>query len=227
MGGVALDRRPRAAIGCYPATAYPPWSSARDGARTVTVVGDGEFMTNLRLAEDGNAALAMNLAGAQPDADLAGGPRAVRGRPRARRSLLRPGPRRGRLGRGAAGRRGPRCWRCGGAAGSARSSPSRCRSSCGRPRRSRAAPGSTGAAGPRPGRRGPSRRLRRPAHAPGSGCRARGRAATRRWTRSPRAPARRPPTSGTRPVRSAPADDAALVGSADDLDALEREVRRA
>ncbi|OMC04768.1 hypothetical protein A5733_21045 [Mycobacterium sp. NS-7484] len=37
-----------------------------DGARTVTVVGTGDFMMNSRLLKDGNAALAMNLAGASP-----------------------------------------------------------------------------------------------------------------------------------------------------------------
>jgi hypothetical protein len=65
MGGVALTG-PSGAIGCYPADGGSTLVSARDGARTVTVVGGGEFMTNLRLAEDGNAALAMNLAGAHP-----------------------------------------------------------------------------------------------------------------------------------------------------------------
>lgn len=38
----------------------------QDGDRTVTVVGTGEFMTNSRLLKEGNAALAMNLAGAAP-----------------------------------------------------------------------------------------------------------------------------------------------------------------
>ncbi|MBG0828070.1 DUF4350 domain-containing protein [Planomonospora sp. ID67723] len=37
-----------------------------DGGRTVTVLGSGEFMTNRRLAEEGDAALAMNLAGSRP-----------------------------------------------------------------------------------------------------------------------------------------------------------------
>lgn len=37
-----------------------------DGPRTVTVVGTGDFMTNSRLLKEGNAALAMNLAGAAP-----------------------------------------------------------------------------------------------------------------------------------------------------------------
>jgi hypothetical protein len=38
----------------------------RDGKRTVTVVGSTDFMTNGRLLRAGNAALAMNLAGAHP-----------------------------------------------------------------------------------------------------------------------------------------------------------------
>jgi hypothetical protein len=38
----------------------------RDGGRTVTVVGSSDFMTNGSLLEEGNAALAMNLAGDRP-----------------------------------------------------------------------------------------------------------------------------------------------------------------
>ncbi|MBJ7339499.1 DUF4350 domain-containing protein [Mycolicibacterium sp.] len=37
-----------------------------DGRRTVTVVGTADFMTNSGLLQEGNAALAMNLAGARP-----------------------------------------------------------------------------------------------------------------------------------------------------------------
>ncbi|BDB45484.1 MULTISPECIES: DUF4350 domain-containing protein [Mycobacterium] len=40
--------------------------SYRDGNRTVTVVGSSQFMTNDGLLEEGNAALAMNLAGMRP-----------------------------------------------------------------------------------------------------------------------------------------------------------------
>ncbi|GAA3428411.1 DUF4350 domain-containing protein [Streptosporangium nondiastaticum] len=57
---------PRGGTGCYPAGDDPTMVGYRDGDRTITAVGDGDFMTNLRLAEDGNAALAMNLAGARP-----------------------------------------------------------------------------------------------------------------------------------------------------------------
>ena len=38
----------------------------QDGGRTITVVGSADFMTNSTLLREGNAALAMNLAGAQP-----------------------------------------------------------------------------------------------------------------------------------------------------------------
>jgi hypothetical protein len=38
----------------------------RQGGRTVTVVGSADFMTNAGLLKEGNAALAMNLAGTQP-----------------------------------------------------------------------------------------------------------------------------------------------------------------
>ncbi|MGJ6966344.1 DUF4350 domain-containing protein [Streptosporangium sp. G11] len=64
-GGVALTSPP-GAIGCYPANGTPTLVSHTAGGRTITVTGDAQFMTNLRLAEDGNAALAMNLAGARP-----------------------------------------------------------------------------------------------------------------------------------------------------------------
>jgi hypothetical protein len=72
LGGATLD--PGAGrTGCYPAGGHPTLASA-DG---VTLVTAGEFMTNRRLDEDGNAALALNLAGADrrlvwlvaPDAD--------------------------------------------------------------------------------------------------------------------------------------------------------------
>ncbi|MEV7965213.1 DUF4350 domain-containing protein [Sphaerisporangium sp. NPDC088356] len=63
-GGGALTV-PARSIGCYPGADGP--SLVRSfGTPTVTVVADGAFMTNQRLAEDGNAALAINLAGAKP-----------------------------------------------------------------------------------------------------------------------------------------------------------------
>ncbi|WP_188191253.1 DUF4350 domain-containing protein [Nonomuraea sp. SYSU D8015] len=63
MGGTAFDGPP-GATGCYPSPygghtliTYP------NAGGVTTIVGDGSFMTNLRLAEDGNAALALNLIG--------------------------------------------------------------------------------------------------------------------------------------------------------------------
>jgi hypothetical protein len=38
----------------------------RDGSRTITAVGSADFMTNAGLLKEGNASLAMNLAGPQP-----------------------------------------------------------------------------------------------------------------------------------------------------------------
>ena len=49
-----------AGTACYFAGDVPTLLSI-PGEHQVTVVGSGEFMTNLRLAEDGNAALALNL----------------------------------------------------------------------------------------------------------------------------------------------------------------------
>ncbi|WP_169982829.1 DUF4350 domain-containing protein [Microbispora sp. H10836] len=63
-GGVSLTGPP-GATGCYPAgDGHALVRYAADG-HTVTVLGDASFLTNLRLAEDGNAALALNLAGAR------------------------------------------------------------------------------------------------------------------------------------------------------------------
>ncbi|MEZ0074982.1 DUF4350 domain-containing protein [Planotetraspora sp. GP83] len=65
MGGMAYTA-PAGATGCYPAGGKPTLVRYVTNGHTVTVVGDGSFMSNLRLAEDGNAALAMNLAGTKP-----------------------------------------------------------------------------------------------------------------------------------------------------------------
>ncbi|GII33149.1 DUF4350 domain-containing protein [Planotetraspora mira] len=62
MGGTSFTGPP-GSTGCYPSDGKPTLVRYTAGGRTVTVVGDGQFMTNLRLAEDGNAALAVNLAG--------------------------------------------------------------------------------------------------------------------------------------------------------------------
>ncbi|GAA5044103.1 hypothetical protein HNP84_004555 [Thermocatellispora tengchongensis] len=64
LGGVALDGPP-GAIGCYPSADGPTLVSYTHQGRRITVAGGAEFLTNLRLAEDGNAALAMNLTGAR------------------------------------------------------------------------------------------------------------------------------------------------------------------
>ncbi|GII82758.1 hypothetical protein Ssi03_07480 [Sphaerisporangium siamense] len=67
MGGVTFRTPPGGAVGCYPgAEGVSLVRVFGSGAPTVTVVGDGAFMTNQRLAEDGNAALAVNLAGTKP-----------------------------------------------------------------------------------------------------------------------------------------------------------------
>lgn len=65
LGGLLFDA-PAGAARCYLADGMPSLVGYTDEGQTVTVVGDGQFMTNLRLAEDGNAALATNLAGARP-----------------------------------------------------------------------------------------------------------------------------------------------------------------
>lgn len=65
MGGSAFAG-PAGSVGCYPAGKGPTLVRYVSGGHTVTVVGDSAFMTNLRLADDGNAALALNLAGAKP-----------------------------------------------------------------------------------------------------------------------------------------------------------------
>ncbi|MEO3790489.1 DUF4350 domain-containing protein [Nonomuraea sp. B10E15] len=60
MGGVAF-RGPPGSTACYPAGDGHTLVSYASGGGVTTVVGDGGFMTNQRLAEDGNAALALNL----------------------------------------------------------------------------------------------------------------------------------------------------------------------
>lgn len=64
LGGLSFTG-PAGSTGCYPAEGRPTLVRYVLDGRTVTVAGDGGFMTNLRLAEDGNAALALNLAGAK------------------------------------------------------------------------------------------------------------------------------------------------------------------
>lgn len=60
-GGVIFNA-PEQAVRCYSTVEGPTLVTYQAGASTITVVGTGAFMTNQRLAEDGNAALAINLA---------------------------------------------------------------------------------------------------------------------------------------------------------------------
>ncbi|MEV1172639.1 DUF4350 domain-containing protein [Nonomuraea sp. NPDC049784] len=62
MGG-AVFTGPAGASGCYLGGDGYTLVSFSNGSGVTTVVGDGSFMTNQRLAEDGNAALALNLIG--------------------------------------------------------------------------------------------------------------------------------------------------------------------
>ncbi|MFG6197273.1 DUF4350 domain-containing protein [Nonomuraea sp. JJY05] len=62
LGG-AVFNGPSGATGCYPAGDGYTLVSFPNAGGVTTLVGDGAFMTNLRLAEDGNAALALNLIG--------------------------------------------------------------------------------------------------------------------------------------------------------------------
>ncbi|GII53318.1 hypothetical protein Pth03_17070 [Planotetraspora thailandica] len=63
--GGSVFAGPSGSVGCYLYGGEPTLIRSTAGGRTVTAVGDGSFMTNLRLADDGNAALALNLAGAK------------------------------------------------------------------------------------------------------------------------------------------------------------------
>ncbi|WP_245898874.1 DUF4350 domain-containing protein [Nonomuraea indica] len=62
--GAAAFSAPAGATGCYPAGEGWTLVSFPNAGGTTTVVGSGSFLTNQRLAEDGNAALALNLVGA-------------------------------------------------------------------------------------------------------------------------------------------------------------------
>ncbi|MEV0581936.1 DUF4350 domain-containing protein [Nonomuraea sp. NPDC050310] len=64
LGGQPLDP-PAGATACYPSRGKPTLVQYHDGQRTVTVLSSTTFMTNQRLDEDGNAALALNLLGAK------------------------------------------------------------------------------------------------------------------------------------------------------------------
>ncbi|WP_219464241.1 DUF4350 domain-containing protein [Nonomuraea rhizosphaerae] len=62
IGGLVMNG-PQGAVGCYPAGEGSSLVSYTEASRTITVVGSSGFMTNQRLAEDGNAALALDLLG--------------------------------------------------------------------------------------------------------------------------------------------------------------------
>jgi hypothetical protein len=69
LGGQALSTSQPGAWRCYPASPLAPPGAGgvasliryQAGGRTVTVLGSGSFLSNERLASDGNAALALNL----------------------------------------------------------------------------------------------------------------------------------------------------------------------
>ncbi|WP_344590619.1 DUF4350 domain-containing protein [Actinomadura vinacea] len=56
---------PPGGTGCYEADGLYRLVQTRDGTRTITVLGSSSPLTNDKLDEEGNAALAMNLAGAR------------------------------------------------------------------------------------------------------------------------------------------------------------------
>lgn len=62
LGGLAMAG-PTGTTGCYPAADGHLLISFPGSGGVTTVVGDGSFMTNQRLDEGGNAALALNLVG--------------------------------------------------------------------------------------------------------------------------------------------------------------------
>ncbi|MEU8248179.1 DUF4350 domain-containing protein [Nonomuraea sp. NPDC048916] len=61
--GGSVFSGPPGSTGCYPAGKGWTLVSYPNAGGTTTLVGSGEFMTNMRLSEDGNAALALNLLG--------------------------------------------------------------------------------------------------------------------------------------------------------------------
>ncbi|WP_232247635.1 DUF4350 domain-containing protein [Kitasatospora azatica] len=65
--GGRLYRITAGATGCYPRDGHPTLTSSisTDGAEVV-VIGSGRFLTNQRLAHDGNASLALALLGSRP-----------------------------------------------------------------------------------------------------------------------------------------------------------------
>ncbi|WP_157250465.1 DUF4350 domain-containing protein [Nonomuraea typhae] len=75
-------------MGCYPGREGSTLAQVLASGNKVTVLGNGDFMTNLRLDEDGNAALALNLLGGKsavtwlvPTPPAAGGLQGEEGKP--------------------------------------------------------------------------------------------------------------------------------------------------
>ena len=64
VGGFAY-RAPSHAIGCYPADGRPSVVRLTASGRTITILGGGAAMTNDQLADNGNAALLLNLLGSR------------------------------------------------------------------------------------------------------------------------------------------------------------------
>jgi uncharacterized membrane protein YgcG len=66
-GGGRLYRAGSGTTACYPRNGYPTLvRTLGSGGSEVIVLGSGRFLTNQRLAQDGNAALALGLLGSQP-----------------------------------------------------------------------------------------------------------------------------------------------------------------
>jgi hypothetical protein len=62
-GGLALHTTAAGAVQCYPGPGQPSLVRYPAGGRTITVLGTGVPLTNAYLADQGNAALALNLLG--------------------------------------------------------------------------------------------------------------------------------------------------------------------
>ena len=133
------------AVACYPSKTGAAVLQVVDGGRTITVLGSPDVLLNRSLADEGNAALALNLLGRPTAAGLVRAP-VPEGPPVAsERSLLDLVPPGWLVGRGAARRRG----RPARAVAGAPARPGRRRAAAGRRARRRDRPragrGSTGA----------------------------------------------------------------------------------
>jgi hypothetical protein len=61
LGGERLRGTAPGAVTCYPVRGLPSLVQYQAGGRLITVLGTGQFLTNGRLAQHGNAALALDL----------------------------------------------------------------------------------------------------------------------------------------------------------------------